>query len=212
MDCNARRNAPSIMRLVSADDLIPEQSNPQAWNHYSYVLGYPILFTDPTGHVVCEDAWGDNCGPDPHALSTLAKASTENSSGGSLNDDLKTDDYSNEESDALEKDLSSQIPYIPQPLSDAERYGLVGTLILFEGAMFFAEGSLVIMGAAALGIGPAGVGLDLFIVVPLELVLIDLHIGGTRYIYEILASGTKEGHEIDFLYLDSTIEFFTGRE
>ena len=68
------------MRFVSADDLIPEQGNPQAWNRYSYVLGNPVFFTDPTGHVVCEDAWGDNCGPDPHALSTLAKASTPYSS------------------------------------------------------------------------------------------------------------------------------------
>lgn len=54
--------------------------NSQTLNRYSYAIHSSILFTDPTGHVVCEDAWGDNCGPDPHSLSSLAKASTAYSS------------------------------------------------------------------------------------------------------------------------------------
>jgi hypothetical protein len=35
---------------LQPDSLIPDPSNPQAWNRYSYVRNNPINFNDPTGH------------------------------------------------------------------------------------------------------------------------------------------------------------------
>src|SRR5262245_57855856 len=47
----ARFYSPKLGRFLSPDTLVPGYGNPQAWNHYSYVLGNPLKFTDPTGHM-----------------------------------------------------------------------------------------------------------------------------------------------------------------
>jgi RHS repeat-associated protein len=54
MDYNARYYDPWLGRFVSADTLVPDYANPQALNRYSYVLGNPLRFTDPSGHQ-CEE-------------------------------------------------------------------------------------------------------------------------------------------------------------
>jgi len=56
----ARFYSPKLGRFISPDSIVPGAGNPQALNRYSYVLNNPILFNDPTGHVVaCET--GDVC-------------------------------------------------------------------------------------------------------------------------------------------------------
>ena len=36
-------------RFLQADSIVPEPSNPQALNRYSYVVNNPMRYTDPTG-------------------------------------------------------------------------------------------------------------------------------------------------------------------
>ncbi len=52
----ARTYLPGLARFASPDTLIPNPTNPQALNRYTYTLNNPLVFTDPTGHWL-ESAW-----------------------------------------------------------------------------------------------------------------------------------------------------------
>jgi RHS repeat-associated protein len=45
----ARYYDPALGRFISADSIVPDYTNPQAFNRYSYVLNNPLYYTDPTG-------------------------------------------------------------------------------------------------------------------------------------------------------------------
>jgi len=49
-DYGARWYDSTIGRFIQADSIVPNLGNPQALNRYSYVLGNPLRYTDPTGH------------------------------------------------------------------------------------------------------------------------------------------------------------------
>ena len=47
---SARHYDTVIGRFLSADSIVPGAGNPQALNRYSYVLGNPMKYVDPTGY------------------------------------------------------------------------------------------------------------------------------------------------------------------
>ena len=49
-------DSPYINHFLQPDTIIPNRSNPQNWNRYSYVQNRPINFNDPTGHYSAECA------------------------------------------------------------------------------------------------------------------------------------------------------------
>jgi RHS repeat-associated protein len=46
----ARWHNARLGRWLSADTMVPDHENPQALNRFSYVLGNPMVYVDPTGH------------------------------------------------------------------------------------------------------------------------------------------------------------------
>ena len=50
--------SPYINRFLQPDTLIPDLSNPQSWNRFSYVTNRPVNFSDPTGHMMDEGDGG----------------------------------------------------------------------------------------------------------------------------------------------------------
>lgn len=50
---NARYYLPEVGRFISPDSIVPNSSNPQSFNRYSYVRNNPLNFTDPMGHREC---------------------------------------------------------------------------------------------------------------------------------------------------------------
>ncbi len=49
---NARYYDPEIARFVTADNLVDNESDTQGWNRFSYVKGNPVVYKDPTGHLI----------------------------------------------------------------------------------------------------------------------------------------------------------------
>jgi len=47
---NARYYDPELGRFIQPDTEIPDLSNPQSYNRYSYVLNDPLRYNDPSGH------------------------------------------------------------------------------------------------------------------------------------------------------------------
>jgi RHS repeat-associated protein len=47
---NGRIYDPLVGRMMSADPFVPDPTNAQAWNRYSYVINNPLAFTDPNGY------------------------------------------------------------------------------------------------------------------------------------------------------------------
>ena len=52
---NARWYDAQLGRFAQADSIVPNPGNPQSLNRYSYVLGNPLRYQDPTGHAECID-------------------------------------------------------------------------------------------------------------------------------------------------------------
>nr|WP_157223085.1 RHS repeat-associated core domain-containing protein [Leptospira interrogans] len=59
---NARFYDPGIARFTSADTLIPDEYNSQAWNRFAYVYNNPIGAKDPSGHVPQKSCGPEYCG------------------------------------------------------------------------------------------------------------------------------------------------------
>ena len=49
---NARYYMPLVGRFISPDTIVPDPSNPQSYNRYSYIENRPLNGTDPSGHCI----------------------------------------------------------------------------------------------------------------------------------------------------------------
>jgi RHS repeat-associated protein len=54
---NARYYNPNLGRFISADTIVPDPFNPQAFNRYSYVINDPLSYSDPSGHSLHISGW-----------------------------------------------------------------------------------------------------------------------------------------------------------
>ena len=46
-------------RFISADTIVPDPSDPQSFNRYTYTLNNPLRYTDPTGHYTFDSSRAD---------------------------------------------------------------------------------------------------------------------------------------------------------
>jgi RHS repeat-associated protein len=58
MDYKARFYSPTLGRFIQPDTIVPDQTNPQAFNRFSYVANNPVNFNDPSGHYECNNIYG----------------------------------------------------------------------------------------------------------------------------------------------------------
>lgn len=64
------RKTSYLNRFASADTIVPDPTNPQSFNRYSYVHNNPIRFNDPSGHFSEDAIWNyiheHECASDPN--------------------------------------------------------------------------------------------------------------------------------------------------
>ncbi|HUI87937.1 MAG TPA: RHS repeat-associated core domain-containing protein [Anaerolineales bacterium] len=90
IDYRSRFMDPGISQFIQADTMIPDLSNPQTRNRYSYVQDRPTAFTDPTGHdpYWCDDpsasksCYSDYSGKNIESLPANSRGSRTSGSGG----------------------------------------------------------------------------------------------------------------------------------
>jgi len=51
MDYHARFYSPYLNQFIQPDTVIPDLTNSQAWNRYTYVSNNPVKYIDPSGHL-----------------------------------------------------------------------------------------------------------------------------------------------------------------
>jgi RHS repeat-associated protein len=61
----ARFYSPKLGRFLSADTIIPDPTNPQHLNRFSYVTNNPLRYTDPTGHRLDNGCRDHGCNATP---------------------------------------------------------------------------------------------------------------------------------------------------
>jgi RHS repeat-associated protein len=62
MDYKFRFYSPYLNRFIQPDSIVPDTTNPQAYNRFSYVHNRPIVMNDPTGHVPIDCIGSNYCG------------------------------------------------------------------------------------------------------------------------------------------------------
>jgi RHS repeat-associated protein len=62
----ARYLSPVLGRFISADTIVPEAVDPQAFNRYSYTYNNPVKYTDPTGHRIDDGCGTEGCATDEY--------------------------------------------------------------------------------------------------------------------------------------------------
>jgi len=55
----ARYYNPVLARFISPDSIVPDPTDPQAFNRYSYVRNNPLIYTDPSGNSWLSEALND---------------------------------------------------------------------------------------------------------------------------------------------------------
>jgi RHS repeat-associated protein len=120
----ARYYDPYLHRFISADTIVPGAGNPQALNRYSYAFNDPIAYTDPTGHMACDDPMGTCQGGDGTSTSPGCQV---NCSGGTT---TSPGCQVNCSGDGNSGGNSLGIALVPPPMAGSQQQGGGGDPVL----------------------------------------------------------------------------------
>ena len=192
----ARFYSPKLGRFLSADTIVPGAANPQAYNRYSYVLGNPLKYIDPTGHYCVGD--DEDCadeagyGPAPSGNGGGNNGGGGGGGGGGnphdeerLPDPNPTGFVSPPVCSSLICDPSFTGPYPPidTPHSPEPNpvISIVGAVLLLQ--LTVVDLALAVGIIALAGAGPIGWVVDAFALIPLEFASLNLSIYAAQMAY-----------------------------
>jgi RHS repeat-associated protein len=157
--------SPYINQFISADSIVPNPTNPQNLNRYSYVINNPLRYTDPTGHFCVEEDGDGNiihvdCG-------SGMPPSTQN----------PPDEEDDDEVDLEDLDPSDD--------TGSPLVSLAGVLLLVDLGLLDVTLALGIITAPSAG--PLGLTAEI-VLIPLEILSVDL----TVYAAQMAATGSTD--------------------
>jgi len=164
----ARFYSPKLGRFLSPDTIVPSYTNPQAWNRYSYVLGNPLRYTDPTGHAQYEDPYESSdgtCAPGDTSCNWVGAGSNNNSGNDQDGVSGETDDSLLNLIPENDGSCSAYDPYCANVSYDQLDYYVNNTFkahqtTLWVGAgMFFLLSGVALSSCAVTALLGCGVGL-----------------------------------------------------
>ena len=166
----ARFYSPKLGRFLSPDTIVPGYTNPQAFNRYSYVLGNPLRYIDPTGHYCVgddEDCAGE--GGNGPAPSGNGGGSNNNGNNGNPHDD-------DNDIDPNPNNVTLPIPTITH--SSTEPNPVISILGVATLLVLAVPETLITFGIIAIAItgGPIGWVVDALVLIPLDLAMFNLSI------------------------------------
>jgi len=207
---NARWYDPALGRFAQADTLIPGAGDSQAWDRYAYANNNPVRYVDPSGHAACGGLDDEECRtPLVENLAHSERKRTTNEKDGGNCEGLECANSNNNVGEDIALSTNNPSDPLPPELSTGEKIGLTLTGFFMVAGFTVAEISLGIVGLALLfEAGPVGVVAELALIVPAELLLIDVEIGVANYIYNVVSSGTRKGHQPEFILIPKIKQWF----
>ena len=195
---NARLYDPLLARFTSADSIVPDPGNPQAWDRYAYGLNAPTRYTDPTGHYYYDPGCDcmvhnkENKNQHPEylkykntsmGLENINKSENKPNKDTLLNDNLGGN-TENPESGLSDRQQVIENEQVNPPLAVLVPIGitLTGASIIVEGAIIYTE--LVALPTVVVS-GPATTFLELSLGAA-GLAVLDANIAYWSYIYRVI--------------------------
>ena len=207
----ARWYDPAIGRFIQADSIVPNPLSVKGFDRYSYSYNSPLNYLDPSGHrPILLD--GEQFAETDQSLGITNHVSTTYRPNANNTNNWKPPSENNKKVNFPNKNYNHEKEETSDPLleelvnhtnseqedyyTDAQLYGLAATGFVAEVGLAFAEISLVVLQVELASIGgPLGVIFDVAVILPMEVLIMDVGIGIAKYIYE--AAETKQKPEFE---------------
>ena len=205
MDYRARFYSPLLGRFTQPDVFVSNVINPQAWNRYSYVYNSPIVYNDPSGHLMVCNASGTICTDSPDDLPGPASSTSSNRGsknpgnidddlGGDLHEDIFKDFQGYDEGNGeIEDSEGSSGDNGESTCYGAAVAGGLGILALIP-----MDIALVVANVEVTAIPVVGPFVEVIILLPVDLAVIDLHLSFAGLVVQGVSKPCDEV-EFDFL-------------
>ena len=185
MDFNARFYSPTLGGFVQPDSLIPDLTNSQAWNRYTYVLNSPVMYIDPSGYMYLDSTSSQPIfdGNDP-IFSDLSE------------DPEPPDDAEEETTDGSNPRKNDAT--IPKPNKNDTCMGAAAAGGLGIVSLAPLDVALAVVNVEVSAIPVVGPFVEVLFLVPIDLAVIDLHIAFAGLVYQ---GATKSCDEVRLEFL-----------
>ena len=170
---------------LTREPLAGDAWEPRTWHRYQYAFANPISYYDPYGMQVPPPVTPVPA-PTPPPYTPAPRPTP--TPGPSPTPTLTPSQMPT----AMPEGAQCTPSPLSQPLTPVEKAGLILTGVVTTVGIVAAEVTLVIVEVALLDIEPVGAAIDVFVITPIELFLIDVDVALWAMIYRSITTGEKQ--------------------